>query len=289
MSETQTWDERSSWNFSIHSRVKNKLKTTGFLLGFFFFWEGLQGEQHSGVAGGRQAAALLAQICCSEEVGGGWSNHWISTKGKRKLFSSICVQRFLRLRYKLTHVLPLTPLSGCKSCLIFTHNPVQRTEETAGTPLADSRSDREGVFSKGLFPKPSLGIIREVRKLSDFLQQRAGSERRLAGAVSTQRTWLRTHTHKRAAIYSLKLAWFTHTESRSWNEFNKYNEWRRYSDYVPVSNTDLYPYARTHRFMGANNHRCARTHTHKHSHIHISINRQLIYKWADLCVGLALR
>lgn len=37
--------------------------------------EGLQGEQHSGVLGeGGQAAALLAQICCSEEVGGGWSN-----------------------------------------------------------------------------------------------------------------------------------------------------------------------------------------------------------------------
>lgn len=71
------WDERSnSWNFSIHSRVKNKLKTTGFLLGFFLGREtGWKGCRGSSIAeGGGQAAALLAQICCSEEVGGGWSN-----------------------------------------------------------------------------------------------------------------------------------------------------------------------------------------------------------------------
>lgn len=94
------WDECSnSWNFSIHSRVKNKLKTTGFLLGFFLGKgegvEGLQGEHHSGVLGeGGQAAALLAQICCSEEVGGGWSNTTEFPQRKaHTVFFTLCAKK----------------------------------------------------------------------------------------------------------------------------------------------------------------------------------------------------
>lgn len=64
------------WNAFIHSHVKNKWKTTGFLL--CVFETGLKGCRGSSIVGflgeGGQAAALLAQICCSEEVGGGWSN-----------------------------------------------------------------------------------------------------------------------------------------------------------------------------------------------------------------------
>ena len=57
--------------------------------------EGLQGEQHSGALGeGGQAAALLAQICCSEEVGGGWSN---TTKFPQKkahtVFFTLCAKK----------------------------------------------------------------------------------------------------------------------------------------------------------------------------------------------------
>lgn len=62
-----------------------------------------------------------------------------------------------------------------------------------GTPLTDSCSDGR-CFLRTL-PQLSMGIIREVTKLGDFLLQRLGSECRQAAVVSTQ--WKHTkHPHK---------------------------------------------------------------------------------------------
>lgn len=121
-------------------------------------------------------------------------------KGKaHTVFFSLCA-KISQITPQINACFTPNTSSGCKSCLIFTHNPVQRTEETVGTPLADSRSDREGAFSKGLFPKPSLGIIREVRKLSDFLQQRAGFRAPVGrssqhSADMTQNTYTQTRSN----------------------------------------------------------------------------------------------
>lgn len=97
------------------------------------------------------------------------------------------------------HLTPYTSL-GVDLVLFFflTHNPMQVTVETVGTLLTDSSSDVRAFFPKA-FPQPSLGIIREVRKLGDFLLQTAGSECRLAEVVSAQRT----------------LAWNPHTRTRT--------------------------------------------------------------------------
>jgi len=157
-----------------------------------------------------------------------------------------------------------------------------------GTPLTDSCSDGR-CFSEDFAPVFPGFLIREVTKLDDFLPQRVGSKHKLAEVVNTQWTWLgthtQTHTHsERTSTHCGELVWFTCAESRSWKVFNKYNEWRHCGDYEPISKADL---SQTHRFIGTNIHRLA--HIHTNTHIYTSINRQLIYKWADLCVGLALR
>lgn len=77
-------------------QVENNRLPPGLFF-FFFFGKGdgvevLQGEKHSRVLGeGGQAAALLAQICCSEEVGGGGATPLNFHKGKHTLFFSLCV------------------------------------------------------------------------------------------------------------------------------------------------------------------------------------------------------
>lgn len=133
------------WNLVIHRHVKNKWKTTGFLLGFF--WEGER--QSEGLGKGGQAAALLAQICCSEKGGGGdgggGGGGATQNFHKRKntpffsfVFKEDCI---LSLCHTLMHSLTPSHLYSAAVCLIFTHNPVQSDIRTMGTLLADSHPD----------------------------------------------------------------------------------------------------------------------------------------------------
>lgn len=116
--------------YSFYCYLLNKLaiypavsKTSGkqqAFLGKEDWLEGLQGEQRSGVLGeGGQAAALLAQICCSEEVGGGWSNITEFPQRIHTLFSSLCLQEGCILRlFSAKNDFNPQHLFGCRSYVL---------------------------------------------------------------------------------------------------------------------------------------------------------------------------
>lgn len=164
-------------------------------------------------------------------------------------------------------------LFGWWSSLIFTQNPVLRTEETIGTPLTDSHSDGKALFWRP-FHNPSLGIIREVRKLGDFLLHKAGSECWLAELVSTQRTWLGTHINTDTHIVDGRRAGVQnvcdlHTSrAGAWkNSINKMNEGATVIMSLFPTLTSTRTQLRT-RFIGTNVHKYAHARTNTHIHTH---------------------
>ena len=164
------------------------------------------------------------------------------------------------------------------SCPILTHKPAH-----IRTGIIPSLS-----YGKA-FPQPSLGIIREVRKLCDFLLHGAGSERRLAAAVSAPWTRPGTHTSRGwqpalEELCDLRSPWAEAGE----DSINTMNEGATVimSLILPVTSTHWL----IHKDLQPQTSIDMHTHTHTQTRtLYASINRQLIYKWADLCVGLALR
>lgn len=85
--------------------------------------EGLQRVQHSGALGeGGQAAALLAQICCSEEEGGAIPLNF--HKGAHTVFFTLCVRRLnSQIMPQIKVRLTLNTSSGVDFVLFFFFNP----------------------------------------------------------------------------------------------------------------------------------------------------------------------
>lgn len=177
-------------DLAIYPAVSKTSRKQQAFLGKEDWLEGLLGEQRSGVLveGGTSSCPISPNLLFRRGGRGLEQHHWIATKDTHTVFFTLFAWRLYS---------PIMPK------MILTHNtylvvalmlyPSSSAEDEGdhGDPINWQPLWCEGVFPKA-FPQPSLGIIREVRKLGDFLLQKTGSECRVASS-STQQTWLGTH------------------------------------------------------------------------------------------------